>query len=115
MIEEATRSFEKITGLDQERTLKEIGRLAYFDPARAFHTDGTPKHVLDMDEDTRAAIAGTKTSVTMAGDAVVAQHTEHKFHDKNAALEKAAKFHGIYEKDNTQRNGQSLSLKVVLV
>lgn len=104
LIAEATKEYEQITGLEQTRTLKEIARVAYFDPARAYHQDGTPKHVLDMDADTRAVIAGEKIHTTMAGDQVVATVTERKFLDKNAALDKAMRFHGLYEKDNEQKD-----------
>lgn len=109
MLEEATREYEKIAGLDQTRTLQEIARIAYFDPRRTFHDDGTPKHLLEMDDDTAAAIASEKT-LQVAG---AVTSVERRFHDKNAALDKAAKFHGIYEKDNKQREPVKVIVELV--
>lgn len=111
MLEEATREYEKISGLDQTRTLQEVARLAYFDPRRTFHDDGTPKHLLELDDDTAAAVASEKTLQVAGGTGV---SVERKYHDKNAALDKAMRFHGLYEKDNEQK-GESLSLVVKFV
>ena len=60
-IEEGRKRLSLLVDLDPARTLQEVARIAYFDPRRAFHDDGTPKHVLEMDDDTAAAVAGVET------------------------------------------------------
>ena len=41
-----------------DRVLTEIAKLAFFDPRKLFEPDGSPKQILDLDDDTAAAVAG---------------------------------------------------------
>ena len=94
--------------LTTERTLREIARLAYVDPRKFFHADGRPKEITELDDDTAAALAGMEVTEEWAGtgkDRVqVGVTKKYKLADKNAALEKAMKHLGQYEKDNKQRS-----------
>lgn len=76
-------------GLSIEKTLKEIARIAYFDPRNLYGPDGVRLSVDQLDEDTAAAISHMSANGPVP-------------HDKNVALEKAMKFHGLYELDNAQ-------------
>lgn len=86
-----------------ERTLREVARLAYFDPRSLYRPDGSLKNPGEWDEDTAAAVS----SLELADEG-------HKvrFWDKNAALEKAMKHLGLFERDNAQQGRESLVLKV---
>jgi phage terminase small subunit len=81
-------------GLTANRVLKELGRVAFFDPAKLYdRKTGRLLSVVDMDEDTRAAIAsveivGTRTS--KAGETA-----KVRMSDKTAALRMAAMHHGL--------------------
>ncbi len=88
-IAEVMREAAEKTGLSVERTLKEIARLSYFDKRKLYKKDGSLKRPHEWDDDTAAAIShmGRGGPVPF---------------DKNAALEKAMKYHGLYEKDNRQ-------------
>ena len=94
--------------LTTERTLREIARLAYVDPRKFFHADGTPKHIQELDDDTAAALAGMEVTEEWTGTGEGRVQTgvtkKYKLADKNAALEKAMKHLGEYEADNRQRN-----------
>lgn len=90
--------------LTTERTLREIARLAYFDPRKMFRADGTMKAVHELDDDTAAAIAGIETDEIQSGDTVIGVTKKLKHWDKNAALEKAMKHLGQYEADNKQKS-----------
>ena len=105
ILEAREAKLPQITGLSAERTLLEIARLAYFDARKLYREDGSMKTMREMDDDTVAAIASID---------VDALGTKLKMHDKNAALEKAAKHLGLYEKDNTQKS-PNLNLQIVLV
>jgi phage terminase small subunit len=108
--------------LSLERTLLEIARVAYADPRRFYRADGTLKDPVEWDDDMTAAVAqveideltdqvstdGTTTTVRRT------RPTKLKFWDKNAALEKAMRHLGLYERDNARRS-ENLSLQVVLV
>jgi phage terminase small subunit len=94
--------------LTTERTLREIARLAYVDPRKFFHADGSPKEITELDDDTAAALAGMEVTEEWAGsgkDRVkIGVTKKYKLADKNAALEKAMKHLGQYEQDNKQRS-----------
>lgn len=95
--------------LTTERTLREIARLAYFDPRKLLDSSGRPKPLHELDDDTAAAIAGMEVQdkydkAEDGGAATVSTIIKYKLADKNAALEKAMKHLGQYEQDNKQRN-----------
>ncbi|MDO6385591.1 terminase small subunit [Uliginosibacterium sp. 31-12] len=89
--------------IDLTRTLKEVGRLALFDPRRLLNEDGTPKPIHELDDDTAAAISGVKVRRIRGEDGETADIIEYKIADKNAALDKLMKHLGGYEKDNRQK------------
>lgn len=90
--------------LTAERTIREIARLAYSDPRRFYNADGSIKAIHELDDDTAATIASVEVDVLRLDGTRVGETVKVKQWDKNAALEKAMKFHGLYEKDNAQRN-----------
>jgi phage terminase small subunit len=83
------------TGLSVERTLLEIARVAYFDGRKIYNKDGGLKQPTEWDDDTAAAIShmGRTGPVPF---------------DKNAALEKAMKYHGLYKNDNHQQGDAAI-------
>lgn len=89
-----------------ERTLREVARLSFFDPARCYDVHGNLLPVPDMDEDTRAAVAGLEVTEEFSGKGdsreSVGFTKKVRLADKNAALEKAMKHLGQYAKDNGQ-------------
>jgi phage terminase small subunit len=94
--------------LTTERTLREIARLAYVDPRKFFRDDGTPKDITELDDDSAAALAGMEVTEEWTGTGADRVKTgvtkKYKLADKNAALEKAMKHLGQYEKDNQKRS-----------
>lgn len=93
--------------LSAERTLREVARLAYFDPRKLFDAKGDPIPLTELDDDTAAAIAGLDVLEEVEGSGenrrFVGYVKKYKIADKNAALEKAMKHHGLYKADNTQQ------------
>lgn len=89
------------------RVLIEASRIALFDPRKLFREDGSPKPINELDDDTAAALAGLDIHEEFEGsgdDRVFVGYTKkYKVADKNAALEKLFKHHGLYEKDNEQK------------
>lgn len=86
-----------------DRVLREMGRLAFFDPRRLLNDDGTPKAMNELDDDTAAVIAGLEVARIGNGDVGLGEVLKFKFADKNAALEKLAKHLGMYREDNEQQ------------
>ena len=90
LVDNLTANLQTITELTTERVLRETGRVAFFDRRKLFRPDGTEKHPTEWDDDTAAAIS----HISATGPVPF---------DKNAALEKAFKHLGLYERDNTER------------
>lgn len=82
------------SGLKASRVLEEVRRLAESDIGGIMHADGRVKLPHELDAATRAAVASFK--IDEFG------RIEYKFWDKNAALDKAMKHLGLFEKDNDQ-------------
>ena len=90
-----------------ERVLLEASRLALFDPRKLFKEDGSPKPINELDDDTAAALAGLDVHEEYAnkGDerVFIGYTKKYKVADKNSALEKLFRHHGLYELDNKQK------------
>ena len=80
------------------QALVEASRIAVFDFRKVMNPNGTFKKPNELDADTAAVIASVK--IKPNGE------IEYKFWDKNAALEKLFRHHGLYEKDNDQKTDQ---------
>ena len=102
----------RISGLSVERTLMEIARLAYSDPRNLYREDGTLKAIHELDDDTAATIASVEIDEIGSDGSVIGVTRKIKHWDKNAALEKAMKFHGLYAQDNVQRQSIVLNLNL---
>lgn len=89
-----------------ERTLKEVARVAYSDSRKLYREDGSLKAPHEWDDDTAASVASVESDELFVGSGEERQMIGHtrkaKLFDKNAALEKAMKYHGLYKEDNKQ-------------
>lgn len=70
-----------------DRVLKEIARLAFFDPRRLLNGDGTPKSIHELDDDTAAAVAGIDIVTKGNEDLGYADVMKIKLADKSKNLE----------------------------
>lgn len=109
-IAERAQSVARIVGLTTERTLQEVARLAYSDVRKLFKADGTLKPIHELTDDEAAAVASVEIDDITIGQVKVGSTTKIKHWDKNSALEKAMKHHGLYEKDNEQQPAALLLL-----
>jgi len=110
---------EEKASLSIERTLREVARLAYFDPRKLLNPDGSPKPIHELDDDTAACLAGMDILEQFEGtgaDRVFVGHVKkYKIADKNSALDKAMKHLGLFERDNEQKPDVNVTTRVVLV
>ena len=97
---------QKETGITLERTLREIARVAFFDPRKMFDKDGNPLSLPDLDDDTVAAIAGLDVLEEWQGTgenrAFVGLIKKYKIATKLDGLEKLMKHLGGYKEDHDQ-------------
>lgn len=107
-VEIAKRQDERLEAMEltNERIAREIARIAFFDPRKMFHADGTPKDVMELDDDTAACIVGLDVLEEWEGSGenrVLRGYVKkYKIANKNVAHDQAAKIRGMYEKDNAQ-------------
>lgn len=87
-----------------ERVLLEAARLAFFDARKLFNADGSPKKLTELDDDTAAAIQGVDVATIGNEEIGIGQVLKYKAADKNSAVERFFKYHGLFDKDNRQRN-----------
>ena len=106
LIREGHQKAAGIAGLEVERTLLEIARLCYSDPGQLYDATGKIIPIKDLPADVRATVAGAEVEPVYSGRgrrrSVAYYIKKIKLWDKNAALEKAMKFHGLYREDNDQ-------------
>lgn len=104
--QQALAKVQNDTGITLERTLREIARIAYFDPRRMFDAKGRPLNVTELDNDTAAVVAGLDVLEEWEGsgqDRTLVGHVKKwKLADKKGALDMLMKHLGGYKEDNSQ-------------
>lgn len=93
--------------LRTEDVLRELARIVYADPRKAFDADGKLLPVSEWPDEVAAMIASVESDEIYEGQGdqrVVVGHTKKvKLWDKNSAIDKAMKHLGQYEQDNMQK------------
>lgn len=91
-----------------ERVLKEYAKLGFFDPRKLFNADGSPKNIIDLDDETAAAVAGLDVQEAYEGSGeyreFVGYVKKYKLTDKKGALDSMAKYLGMF-KDEVKLSG----------
>lgn len=92
-IDERMAVLSRRTGVNQERIMRELARIAFLDPTKLVDMDSAALKE-DTSDDDRAAIASVKVK-TMKGDVDMVER-EVKFADKLKALELLGKRFGMW-------------------
>ncbi len=100
---EKAKRFAKLE-ITAERVLKELARIAFFDPRKLFNADGSPKQINELDDDTAAVIAGLEVQELPAGTGAD-KHAhrlsrKYKLADKRGALELLGKRLNLFNGKN---------------
>lgn len=94
--------------LRTEDVLRELARIVYADPRKAFDADGKLLPVSQWPDEVAAMIASVESDEIFEGTGdkrVLVGHTKKvKLWDKNSAIEKAMKHLGQFERDNLQKS-----------
>ena len=93
-IDERMAEHSKRTGVNQERIIRELARIAFLDPAQLVDMD-TAELLSDTSADDRAAISSIKVK-TMSGEETEMIEREIRFADKIKALELLGKRFGMW-------------------
>lgn len=107
LIEEHELAMQAKFDISEERVLREIARLAFFDIRKLYREDGSLKLPSEWDDDTAAAIAGMDVEDLYYGKGdnreQIGSVRKYKTHSKPDSHEKLMKYLGMYEKDNRQK------------
>lgn len=94
-----------------EKVIKEYAKLAFFNPKRLFHENGSPKNIEELDDNTAAAIAGLEVLEVYEGygddKEFVGYTRKYKLADKKSTLDSLARHLGLFNdsleiKDKTE-------------
>lgn len=98
--------------ITQERTMQEIGRIAFSDIRKILTARNTIIPIASLDDDTAAALSSLQVDELYAGSEGqkywVGQSKKIRMYDKTKALEMLAKHFGIYQ----EQGPVSLSVKI---
>lgn len=93
-VDKAIEERAKVSKLSAERILLELERLALFDIRKIFNADGSLKRVVDLDDDTAAAIMSVEM-VEVGEEGQLVMSKKYKASDKKGALELAMRHRGM--------------------
>jgi phage terminase small subunit len=108
-VAQAMKERAKRVDIEADRVLKELARIAFFDPRRILHEDGRPKQLHELDDDAAAAIAGLEVLEEFEGTGAdrvqIGVVKKYKIADKVAALTNAMRHLGMFN-DKLTLNGR---------
>ncbi len=105
-IKELMKVRSERTEITQDRVLQEYARLAFLDPRKFFDANGNLINVVDLDDETAAALAGIEVTTEKDKDGDLSFTKKVKLNDKGRALDSLARHLGMFEKDNRQRKAE---------
>ena len=110
-IRAAMRERQERTEVTQDRVLQEYARLAFFDPRKLFHADGSPKPIEALDDDTAAALTGIDVREEYEGageERVFVGYTKkYRLANKMGALNSLAKHMGLFDAKHNGEEAQT--------
>lgn len=94
-------------GINQERVLKEMARIAFSDLRQFFDENGQIKPIHELDDDAAAALASMEIDELYEQEGFrkvnIGQTKKIKIWNKKDSLEQLARYLGLYKEDNEQR------------
>ncbi|MGX0136321.1 terminase small subunit [Cupriavidus metallidurans] len=106
------------TEITQDRVLQEVARLAFLDIRKALNPDGTLKNIMELDDDTAAAIAGLEIFEEFTGKGeertFVGYTKKIKLADKKGVLELLMRHMGMLN-DKLKLQGDAKNPLVLLL
>jgi len=110
----AREAQEQRTQIKADDVLRELYRLASFDPRKLFNADGSPKDITELDDDTAACIGGIDIveRITNAEEGELERIKKLKIWDKNRALENLGKHFALFveRQEHTGKNGDPIKV-----
>jgi phage terminase small subunit len=103
-VQQAIQEKEKIAAkrldVNTENVLRATSAVAFSDIRKLFNSDGSPKSIQELDDETAAAIQSIEIGQMMSEGKVVGRLCKIKLCDKNAAQERLFKHLGLFRKQS---------------
>lgn len=109
-VQAAMKQREQRTEITQDRVLKELARIAFFDIRRLYREDGTMKDPHEMDADTAAAIASIEVKEELDRDDGVTEEHEPQAHGGSLKRRRGSLVAGYTLKTKVFDKGSALQL-----
>lgn len=107
------------TGINLERTLREIARGAFFDVRKLFNPDGSPKDITELDDDTASAIEGIEVIEQFSGNGENRVFTgnvkKYKLARRASSLDMLMKHLNGYDADNKGKGEGAVNALITLL
>lgn len=87
-------------GLGIDDALNKLRQLLMYDVRKLFHSDGKPKSVHELDDDTAMAVVGIDVVTSGNAETGIGEVRKYKLADRVAALDKAMRYHNLFEKEH---------------
>jgi phage terminase small subunit len=91
------------TGVSLERTLEQLGKMAYVDPAEMYNEAGELKPISEMPAHVRAAIVGIEQEEIDVAGQTIGRVKKIKLAPREKAVDMIMKHLGGYAEDNKQK------------
>lgn len=103
-IGERRKGLSEKAEIDAADVLRQVARMALFDPRKVFDDQGNPLPVHELPDDVAFAVQGLKVRKEYNDeDDGPATILEYRMADRNSAADKLMKHLGLYEQDNAQK------------
>jgi phage terminase small subunit len=117
-LNELQEEFKNRNMVTVERVLAEYAKLGFFDPRKLFNADGSPKNIIDLDDETAAAVAGLDVQEAYEGSGEMREFVgyvkKYKLTDKKGALDSMAKYLGMFKEEVKLTGGLDNTNKVTI-
>lgn len=114
-VDELRKEVEKKNEVNQDKIIKELANMSFFDIRNLFDENGNLKNPTLLDESCGKAISAIKQVSRHIkvgdGETELETTTEYKLNSKNTSIDQLCKILGYYEKDNGQKK-QSIEVTV---
>lgn len=107
-LDDIRKRAEDATAITLERTLREIGKVAFHDPRKMFNEDGSPKKITELSDAEAASLTGFEILEQFEGSGndrvFIGNIKKIKTSERKGYLDMLMKHFGGYEIDNSQKS-----------
>ena len=111
------KTMRRNTECGQERIVRELGRIAFLDPADLFDNFGSLRHIQEVPIGARKAIAQIDVFTEYEGRGkarkAIGHTTRIKFVDKKGALDSIARILGYFQQDKIDTDGVAKLMEMI--